>query len=221
MSILEYLLVFFPKQLHAALILAYISSFVVSLRCVVCPMYLNSVTFSIFCWSISMSSLSAWFVMYFVFSLYIFKPTFRLSEFRLFLLSSKFPLLLFWANPVVGGCGQVRSERLWSGLGRYHRPGFLVPGLECCPALRLCWGLAGEAAWLLHECRHGWVWYGLWASLGLVWQSLLLWWRLVFSRISVLVWLSLCSWPSSLSGTTQRSLAFSTWCSYRRALCCC
>ena len=31
-----------------------------------------------------MSSLSAWFVMYFVFSLCIFKPTFRLSEFRLF-----------------------------------------------------------------------------------------------------------------------------------------
>ena len=39
---------FFPKQLHAALILAYISSLVVSLRCVVCPRYLNSVTFSIF-----------------------------------------------------------------------------------------------------------------------------------------------------------------------------
>ena len=36
---------FFPKQLHAALILAYISSLVVSLRCVVCPRYLNSVTF--------------------------------------------------------------------------------------------------------------------------------------------------------------------------------
>ena len=32
---------FFPKQLHAALILAYISSLVVSLRCVVCPRYLN------------------------------------------------------------------------------------------------------------------------------------------------------------------------------------
>ena len=31
-----------------------------------------------------MSSLSAWFVMYFVFPLCIFKPTFRLSEFRLF-----------------------------------------------------------------------------------------------------------------------------------------
>ena len=74
---------FFPKQLHAALILAYISSLVVSLRCVVCPRYLNSVTFSIFCWSISMSSLSAWFVMCFVFPLCIFKPTFRLSEFRL------------------------------------------------------------------------------------------------------------------------------------------
>ena len=40
---------FLPKQLHAALILAYISSLVVSLRCVVCPRYLNSVTFSIFC----------------------------------------------------------------------------------------------------------------------------------------------------------------------------
>ena len=75
---------FFQKQLHAALILAYISSFVVFLRCVVCPRYLNSVTFSIFCWSVSMSSLSAWFVMYFVFPLCIFKPTFRLSEFRLF-----------------------------------------------------------------------------------------------------------------------------------------
>ena len=75
---------FFPKQLHAALILAYIFSLVVSLRCVVCPRYLNSVTFSIFCWSISMSSLSAWFVMYFVFPLCIFKPAFRLSEFRLF-----------------------------------------------------------------------------------------------------------------------------------------
>ena len=37
-----------PKQLHAALILAYISSVVVSLRCVVCPKYLNSVTFSFF-----------------------------------------------------------------------------------------------------------------------------------------------------------------------------
>ena len=33
---------------------------------------------------ISMSSLSAWFVMYFVFPLCVFKPTFRLSEFRLF-----------------------------------------------------------------------------------------------------------------------------------------
>ena len=76
---------FFPKQLHAALILAYISSLVVSLRCVVCPSYLNSVTFSIFCWSISMSSLSAWLVMYFVFPLCISKPTFRLSEFRLFI----------------------------------------------------------------------------------------------------------------------------------------
>ena len=75
---------FFPKQLHAALILAYISSLVVSLRCMVCPGYLNSVTFSIFYWSISMSSLSAWFVMYFVFPLCIFKPTFRLSEFKLF-----------------------------------------------------------------------------------------------------------------------------------------
>ena len=32
---------FFPKQLHPALILAYISSLVVSLRCVVCPRYLN------------------------------------------------------------------------------------------------------------------------------------------------------------------------------------
>ena len=31
-----------------------------------------------------MSSLSAWFVMYFVFPLCIFKPTFRLSEFKLF-----------------------------------------------------------------------------------------------------------------------------------------
>ena len=40
---------FFPKKLHAALILAYISSLVVSVRCVVCPRYLNSVTFSIFC----------------------------------------------------------------------------------------------------------------------------------------------------------------------------
>ena len=39
------LLVFFPKQLHAALILAYISSLVESLRCVVCPRYLNFVTF--------------------------------------------------------------------------------------------------------------------------------------------------------------------------------
>ena len=39
---------FFPKQLHDAVILAYISSFVVSLRCVFCPRYLNSVTFSIF-----------------------------------------------------------------------------------------------------------------------------------------------------------------------------
>ena len=39
---------FFPKQLHAALILAYISSLVVSLRCVFCPRYLDSVTFSIF-----------------------------------------------------------------------------------------------------------------------------------------------------------------------------
>ena len=38
-------LCFFPKQLHAALILAYISSLVVSLRCVVCPRYLNSVIF--------------------------------------------------------------------------------------------------------------------------------------------------------------------------------
>ena len=75
---------FFPKQLHAALILAYTSSLVVSLRCVVCPRYLNSVTFSIFCWPISMSSLSALFVMCFVFPLCIFKPTFRLSEFRLF-----------------------------------------------------------------------------------------------------------------------------------------
>ena len=46
---MEYFLVFFfPKQLHAALILAYISSFVVSLRFVFCPRYLNSVTFSIF-----------------------------------------------------------------------------------------------------------------------------------------------------------------------------
>ena len=75
---------FFPKQLHAALILAYISSLVVSLRCVVCPRYLNSVTFSIFCRSTSMSSPSAWFVMYFVFPLCIFKPTFRLFEFKLF-----------------------------------------------------------------------------------------------------------------------------------------
>ena len=40
---------FFPKQLHAALILVYISSLVVSLRCVVCPRYLNSVTFQFFC----------------------------------------------------------------------------------------------------------------------------------------------------------------------------
>ena len=31
-----------------------------------------------------MSSLSAWFVMYFVFPLCIFKPAFRLSEFKLF-----------------------------------------------------------------------------------------------------------------------------------------
>ena len=31
-----------------------------------------------------MSSLSAWFVMYFVFLLCVFKPTFRLSEFKLF-----------------------------------------------------------------------------------------------------------------------------------------
>ena len=38
----------FQKQLHAALILVYISSFVVTLKCVVCPRYLNSVTFSIF-----------------------------------------------------------------------------------------------------------------------------------------------------------------------------
>ena len=36
----------FPKQLHAALILVYISSLVVSLRCGVCPRYLNSVTVS-------------------------------------------------------------------------------------------------------------------------------------------------------------------------------
>ena len=36
---------FFPKQLHAALILTYVSSLVVSLRCVVCLRYLNSVTF--------------------------------------------------------------------------------------------------------------------------------------------------------------------------------
>ena len=75
---------FFPKQLHAALILAHISYLVVSLRCVICPRYLHSVTFSIFCWSISMTSLSAWFVMYFVFPLRIVKPTFRLSEFKLF-----------------------------------------------------------------------------------------------------------------------------------------
>ena len=34
---------FFPKQLHAALILAYISSL-----CVFCPWYLNSVTFLFF-----------------------------------------------------------------------------------------------------------------------------------------------------------------------------
>ena len=33
----------FPKQLHAALILALISSFVVSLRCVVCPGYLKKI----------------------------------------------------------------------------------------------------------------------------------------------------------------------------------
>ena len=39
---------FFPKQLHAALILAYISSLVVSLRCVVCPRYLNSSLFQFF-----------------------------------------------------------------------------------------------------------------------------------------------------------------------------
>ena len=37
---------FFPKQLHTALILAFISSLVVSLGCVVCPRYMNSVTFS-------------------------------------------------------------------------------------------------------------------------------------------------------------------------------
>ena len=35
----------FPKQLYAALILAYISSFVVALRCEFCPRYLNSATF--------------------------------------------------------------------------------------------------------------------------------------------------------------------------------
>ena len=52
LSVLEYFLVvvvfFFSKQLQAALILVYISSFVVSLRYVVCPRYLNSATFS-FC----------------------------------------------------------------------------------------------------------------------------------------------------------------------------
>ena len=36
---------FFSKQLHAALVLAYISSFAVSSRCVFCPRYLKSVTF--------------------------------------------------------------------------------------------------------------------------------------------------------------------------------
>ena len=42
---------------------------------------------------ISMSSLSAWFVMYFVFPLCIFKPTFRLSEFKLFRCFFPFVLL--------------------------------------------------------------------------------------------------------------------------------
>ena len=37
-----------------------------------------------FSWSISISSLSTWFVMYCVFPLCIFRPTFRLSEFKLF-----------------------------------------------------------------------------------------------------------------------------------------
>ena len=74
----------FPRQLHAALILAYISSFVVSLKYVVCPRYLNFVNFSIFPCSISISSLPVQFVMYFVCLLCTVKPTFRLSEFRLF-----------------------------------------------------------------------------------------------------------------------------------------
>ena len=39
--------------------------------------------FFYFFWSVSISSLSAWSVVYFVFPLCIFKPTFRLSEFRL------------------------------------------------------------------------------------------------------------------------------------------
>ena len=84
LSILEYFLFFFLKQLHAALILADISSFVVSLRGVVCLRYLNSVTFSIFFLMISVSSLSAWFVIYFVLPFCIFRPTLRLSEYRLF-----------------------------------------------------------------------------------------------------------------------------------------
>ena len=40
--------IFIPKQLHAALILPYMSSSVVSLRYVVCPGYLISVTCSFF-----------------------------------------------------------------------------------------------------------------------------------------------------------------------------
>ena len=46
LSVLEYFyLIFFSKKLQASVILAYISSFVMSLRCVVCPRYLNSATF--------------------------------------------------------------------------------------------------------------------------------------------------------------------------------
>ena len=63
-----------------SLILAYISSFVVSLGCGLYEV-LDSVTF--FPWPVSISSLSAWFVMYFVFTLCIFDPTFRLFEFRM------------------------------------------------------------------------------------------------------------------------------------------
>ena len=54
LSVLKHFLVFClfvfssPKQPHVARILALFSSFVVSWRCVVCPKYLNFVTFSIF-----------------------------------------------------------------------------------------------------------------------------------------------------------------------------